>query len=392
MSYTDKYANFDLNTGSNNGTSEADAWQTLDDCINGLTAGIRVNIKKQSAPYGITTDIVYDLSTVTGVFGTSPATATSPILFLGYESVTGDGGMWSAELDGVTVGLKLDYAEFISFENISIRATPTTNSSKIIFNNAAGSYRNCNFVGSHLQFPGSLDRCYIGLSSAGSIYWATLGSQTFENYLFRGSFSATNCVFEHIQGSSLFTTLFYLRTTLAGPAYLSNCIFLSRNTTTDPGLYLLAPSAGEGVVIDKCRFYGFGDAIVVAGDPDNAAEIVSIQNCVFEDCNRAVYRNDAIEDGYVKLINNYYRNLTTGFTNYSDEAQINNTPLTADAFTDPANGNLLVNSVAGGGQVIRDAGGSYDNGGTFETPSEFFGTMFEEGGGSVTPVTYTYFG
>ena len=390
MSYTDYYANFDLVTGANDGTSEADAWQTWDDVIAGLTGGIRVNIKKQSSPYDISpASIDYDLGGIT-----NPPSPTTPIMFRGYESVTGDDGMWEATCDQGA----LRYFRFrnilpgaFHFENLKVHAAPTNNGLVISLSASTDQtmhIRNCSLIGSAIDYTGSALNCYFGLASTLTVGRVVIGSVSN-----RASHNL-DCVYELIgSGNNNFShDHMFSCDNFNTPSSFTNCIFISRNITTQDGMNYYRPETGESITFDQCRFYGFDNALVLAAEPATDDRAVTITNCVFEDCARGVYRGGATDLGMVKIRDCYYRNMTTEFTNYTYLSEYNNTPLTADAFTDPANGNLLVNSVAGGGQVIRDAGGSYDNGGTFETTSEFFGTMFEEGGGSVTPSTHTYFG
>lgn len=380
MAIVDRYANFDLTTGANDGTSEADAWQSWDDVYAGLTAGIRVNIKKQSSPQQITSSILFNnIDSIT-----SPPTSTLPIIFNGYGSTTGDNVMWEAEIDtGGVAQFNFSCTE-CSFENLKVHSKPTSNLGAVYLTPLNGYIRNCSLIGSSVLVSGAITKCYFGVRTTGSE----------GNVNIRGGNQAavhiTDCAFESMNPSSSNATL--VTVDMYGRRVtFTNCVFLSRHTDTLSGIFLDRLADGESVQIQQCRFYGLGKAIEVDEEPDAGSETVIVRNCVFEDCTYGVYRNNA-ELGFVLINNNYYRNMTSGFTNYSEIAAWNNTALTADAFVDGPNGNLLLNSTSGGGQVVRDAGGSYDNGGTFETASEFFGTMFEEGGGAAGPVTYSYFG
>lgn len=379
MAIVDRYANFDLATGANDGTSEADAWQSWDDVYAGLTAGIRVNIKKQSSPQQLTSSVVFNINGIT-----SPPTATAPIIFNGYESTTGDNVMWEAEIDtGGVVGFNFSCTE-CSFENMKVHSKPTSNLGFVYAISSNGYIRNCSFIGSSVLVSGALTKCYFGIRTTGSEGRIEIrGANDSAAHI-------TDCAFESMNPSSSNTDLVVVDM-FARRVTFTNCVFLSRHTDTLSGIFIDRSADGESIQIQQCRFYGLGKAIVVDEEPNAGSETVIVRNCVFEDCTYGVYRNNA-ELGFVLVNNNYYRNMTSGFTNYSEISAWNNTALTADAFVNGPNGNLLLNSTAGGGQVVRDAGGSYDNGGTFETASEFFGTMFEEGGGAAGSVTYSYFG
>lgn len=388
MTYVDRYANFDLATGANDGTSEADAWQSWADIYAGLTAGVRVNIKKQSAPLDFSTfDIDYQISGIT-----SPPTASHPIMFSGYESVTGDGGMWEAECDqGGLRNFRIRDCEFCHFENLKVHAGPTNNNLVLWLGTHSNGFitvRNCSTISTSFITYGHVANSYIGLRGTLTVGRAVFGST---------SNRTTHVIDSVVDFISSGTNTFSHDHLISVDDFLkscsfTNCIFLSRTSTTQDGINHNRPQDSESITYDQCRFYGFDNAIVFAVEPAFDDRKITITNCVFEDCGRAIYRGGASELGFVKIRDCYYRNMTTEFTNYTEISETHNTPLTADAFVDGVNGNFLLNSTAGGGQVIRDAGGSYDNGGTFETPSEFFGTMFEEGGGSVTPSTHTYFG
>ena len=383
MALVDRYANFDLATGANDGTTEANAWQSWSDVYSGLTAGIRVNIKKQSTPYQINSaanEVIFDMDGIT-----SPPTAINPIVFSGYESVTGDGGMWKAEIDtGGILNFRFNDASHCSFENLHVKSLPSTNLATISFLNPNGQLHNCSLIGSSINVSGSSIRCYFGISSIGTASRVAVGGVSVRS-------DNVDCVYEFIKGNLGSNELVFTDNFSSGRSF-TNCIFIARDIKAIIGLNFTRMNAGEGGEVNQCRFYGFDEAINVLEEPDAATEIINIKNSVFENCLVGVNRTNT-ELGFVKIQNCYYYNITSGFTNYSAFAQINNTPLTASSFTDPSNGNLLLNTTAGGGQVIRDAGGSIDPFGTFETASEFFGTMFaESSGSSQLPVTKTFFG
>ena len=83
MAFTETYLNYDLGSGSNNGTSEADAWRTWGDAISGAAAGDRINVKRTSSRIA-TGDVQWNVS----------GTIAAPIHIRAYTSTIGDGGMF----------------------------------------------------------------------------------------------------------------------------------------------------------------------------------------------------------------------------------------------------------------------------------------------------------
>lgn len=78
---TERYADFDLATGLNDGTSEANAWQSWGDIV--FAAGERVNIQAGASAHSIGS-----------VTQTTNGTAGSPVYLRGYTTTIGDGGLW----------------------------------------------------------------------------------------------------------------------------------------------------------------------------------------------------------------------------------------------------------------------------------------------------------
>ena len=81
MAITEKYLDFELATGANDGTSPADAWRTLAAVV--WTAGTRINAKNPSSRFDIT---------ATSLTVTDDGSDTAgPIEFRGYGTTIGDG-------------------------------------------------------------------------------------------------------------------------------------------------------------------------------------------------------------------------------------------------------------------------------------------------------------
>jgi len=78
--WTDVYFDDDLSSGNNDGTTEGNAWQTVDVMIANARNGHRVNIKKTSSSITISGTKVFPAGTNGG-----------PIWYRGYEATIGDG-------------------------------------------------------------------------------------------------------------------------------------------------------------------------------------------------------------------------------------------------------------------------------------------------------------
>lgn len=82
MSLIHKYANFDLTTGANDGSSEASAWQDYASMKAGVTPGQHVHIKRTAVPTSLPAADIWTLD----------AEETDPIIIQGYADTPEDGG------------------------------------------------------------------------------------------------------------------------------------------------------------------------------------------------------------------------------------------------------------------------------------------------------------
>lgn len=85
-----RYANFDLTTGANDGTSEADAWQSWSDASSGWTAGDYLYVKKTASRH---TEGAANSQISLAAFG---STGSAIGIIEGYDTTPGDGGLFES--------------------------------------------------------------------------------------------------------------------------------------------------------------------------------------------------------------------------------------------------------------------------------------------------------
>lgn len=377
MTFVEKYANFDLTTGNNDGTSEANAWQTWAAVSAGISAGDRVNIKQQSSPFVATNTI-----TITDV-----SLNNIPVAYRGYQSTIGDGGMWKATISTGGIG-GFTFAQNTEsnyvFENMEIIAAPTSNLTAI--NLGYGYIRNCVFKATTVRLNGasSFNSCFgcAGTYSSKNISTsASFRSSTHTNSVFHLDVSTTS---EHFIGGDEY----------AAATVYKNCIFHNDGpTTTVSCLQINRAADAYGARFIGCRFNGWNKAIDIPNnEPAVNRERITIKDCIFTDCEYAVF-GAGITTRHVVMLDNYYYQLTSGFTNYPAIQEVNNTALGANPYVDVANKNFGLNQVSNGGQLIRNRLDTYGPLNEFLTDSRTFAFMHEDsGGGGGSPVTRSWWG
>ena len=86
--WNDVYYDDDLTTGANDGSSEADAWQSWAAMDAAVKPGDRVNMKRTASPV-----------VLSGYHYFRPGTISLPIWYRGYETIIGDQGRWQASIN-----------------------------------------------------------------------------------------------------------------------------------------------------------------------------------------------------------------------------------------------------------------------------------------------------
>lgn len=340
MAFTERYANFDLATGNNDGTSEANAWQTPAAVEAGVAAGDSVNIKKQASPWDLGTDGSIQWDTVHG-------TTTNRIRYRGYGSTIGDGVKWEVVNTG---GSAYDFdikTNFTDIEDISIDCSPG------------------NFVSMEVgNGPGSVTRrCYIYTKNSG----LSIGS--FECCLIRAEvaqivIAGGNSYNVFVRNNTLILEGENVSDYLAIIDCYSRAVFIEGNTFIDKTgsadhhlLSIYRPDFGEGGIIFNNRFYGAYSGVYFTATPGNQQRHFFIRGNVFEGNDIGVRENGS-SDGRILIEQNYYYNMGTGFATNSGEWVRDNVSLSASPFVSASGNNFDINRIADAGLAVR-AGGFY---------------------------------
>jgi len=337
MPWAERYANFDLTTGANDGTSEVNAWQSISSMLAGCASGQRVNIKKQSVPNATITS--------TTTFGPSvAATALSPICFRGYSSTPGDGGIAKIILTtpsaftctfGVWViceGLEFSLEDNGPFLN-------ATNST--IFNR-------CRFIKlgyGDVNFSViKATNCYFEFSNGnGSVHLG--GTNSDNSWLINSKIVRTNTSVKEMLYSD----------SINKHTIISNCVFVQKANFRH--IFLDRATGNGGHIIDRCKFYGGTDCIEIDEQPSAVRAWIHVFHNVFSTMSGYGVKTNTSRAGFVKLQDNFYYDVDAGLTNYDELDVVNsNFQLTQDPFVDANTYDLRLNNLPDGGSVCRNSG------------------------------------
>ena len=331
MAFTEKYLNYDLSSGDNDGSSEANAWQTWGDAISGASAGDRINVKRTSSRIA-TGEITWSVS----------GTATAPIHIRAYTSTIGDGGMFEQNNRFKCTG------ENVLIEGLDINSTTTL--LLWVSGDMSCSYR-CKVVstsntGSIAQAEdGSMINCYVAapINTAG-VVWLKRGS-------------AIDCYFE-VTGSTaasgarvLIVECDYKRNDVV------NCIIKGNGDSDLIGIQYRNDHRRRGGVCINNTVEGCGIGVQMQeGSATDRLDVIVFQNNIIYNCAKAF---ENLQGTNTTSIGHFLNNNATGaitgttFTNMGD-MNINQITLTASPFVDTTNYEL--NNAAGGGALLKERG------------------------------------
>jgi len=350
MAWIERYANFDLTTGLDDGTSEADAWQTFTSCAAGFALGNglgwRLNVKRTAVPYYTASGGVSSDS-----FGNN-GTQEKPSMVEGYAVTPQDGGYFEMESDWNIHTLYCGGNYSIS-KNIKYTAVGTGLGAIRCGSNISDNAMAINIIAKvrgGLYFQNTVN-CYIEQGHASSyIYIGGVNG---------ASSSCHNTIFRRV-GSSTANTLVDSDSYAKSQNY-NNCVFIGSGAGTgnESLLKIRRSENARFTNVNNCIFHngyngiGFSDF-----SASNNNYLHFFANNLFS--NMANYGAEFPEiGGLMKCVNftrNAYLNCTAGLTNLTELFNHgDNIALTADPFEDIANLDYRINNVAGGGAILRAA-------------------------------------
>jgi len=339
MAYVEKYANFDLGTGANDGSTEADAWRTPTAVNSGVAAGNRVNIKRQAAAYNLTATFTFNVN----------GTLTSPIYYRAYTTTIGDNGIWECAYNSGSTANLIFSGNYSKVEGIWFKPGAAQNSNTCNVNGVSSWAIRCKIEANGTVTIANAYRCWVSIAAAGGggAHVVVAGANVTNN-IWRDCFikrtGATTSV--RLLFNDLFDRHFCM----------DNCVLWGNNNASENLLELNRLSSSRGVYISGNRFYNGNHAIWF--DTSIAAakkESFIVRNLFDTMAGRGIFLSAGSDGGYMYIQDNLYRSLTSGLTNLAvDENQLGNVALTASPFVNTT-GDFAMNSTAGGGQVARDA-------------------------------------
>jgi hypothetical protein len=178
------------------------------------------------------------------------------------------------------------------------------------------------------------------------------------------------------------------------PLTIIDNIFHGNGIAGQNGIEVGRHNNSDGLVIANNIIYNCDQGISFSDvENDSAGRLSHIYGNLFDTMAGYAIEAPLTVVGQNRLMNNYYRNCTSGFTNYPDESTDGPAiALTANPFVDAANNDLTINDTVGGGRVLRDAGFSANLAGGAMLIRPFGPFLSQLGGGGGTPPQRSYWG
>lgn len=325
MAFNLKYANFDLTTGDNDGTSEANAWQAHTDVS--LSAGDWLYVKKTASRYS-----------AGGIWSISGSPTTdAPIMVEGYGTTPGDGVRF--EMD---TGVNM--ATSIPLLNFDVAVTSAQN----CFDTASnGNFINCKFESNTSRISSSLEsrtrflNCeFVFSAGVGTAITVSVQCQ------FHG------CTF--VAGS--FVSQAFVRS--AGATTFTDCTFLCEATTGNR-IALTCTSPNADLLVFNCSFKNWSRIVNTdgsgGGGPGTAGGLylgnIAVEDCVniyvadFAGNNTNFQIHNLLHDGNLSAVG-------ADASTSRDFMATNVIDAGADVFVDAANGDFTLADPATYGDVL----------------------------------------
>jgi len=332
MAITERYCDCDLATGLNDGTSEANAWQTLAAASNtttGIQPGERCNIKRTSSPHDPGAHVTFSKA----------ATVTAPVHLRGYTSTIGDGGLFQCHFSSATYKFAISGHQIIA-EGLDIKGSRAAVLLDITGKNATV-YRS--IITTDSSTGQAVNMLYANILNSHIVGEGSSSTHTVR--------SAGGCVSNCLIESNGADKAIEMKSAYA-------CI-ISNNVIIGAGTDIGIEMNGTTTLINAAtgnRIYNFNDGIKIVQMPGVSGYPYIIQANSIYDVATGINNADT-EQTTMRLIGNGIGGATTArYSGFGDAPILQDIVLTADPYVDAANDDLTLNNTAGGGALLRAAG------------------------------------
>lgn len=344
MAYTERYANFDLTTGLNDGTSEANAWQSDSDMLSGMALGDRVNIKKTSSRYST--------STVWSIGSSFNASATQRLWLRGYGSTIGDGVMF--EMDFGSSGRLANAADKFRLDSLDIEGSRTDYVVDSSDSADGAAVANCKIVNTNTgandaralrMFDGVVMNCYLEARATNSTTAAVVLDRSSLKY----SFVKSTRIGVYIADAGFWCT------------NVQGCVIVGNGASATRGIDIVnySTSYPDGTYSDN-TIYNFDTGIYFDSMPaPNVAAVAYVVNNIFYDIGTGINNAGSATSVWGAIFaNNGFGSITTAnYSGFTDNESQDDYTISTDPFTDKDNDDF---SLKAGSDPIAagiDAGG-----------------------------------
>jgi hypothetical protein len=348
MAITERYLDVDLTTGLNDGTSEANAWQSWAAADTGLAAGQRLNVKNPSArsDEGSTT---ISISLVTA--------ADTPLHIRGYGSTIGDGT--AAQFENLTLSFNGTSHSNILVQDIDILNAGAAGASCFTSGNAYGTtFYNCKAVNNgggasevircfQCTGGGNVVNCYAEANGTSYSVGGSAGLIDIHN----GVAYANVCVF----GTSYENPAGDLAAIRCNAAVEGNAQAVRNVCINKSGHMVQYGIRSNGISTSNC------DGISVVNNTVYGpfAQGINVEDGGTGTDGSSCYANNLVIGAPVSFSTNGSNHVFPIFNNAYDGhlggliIDIGGRRITADPFTNSASYDLTLNAAVGGGEVCR---------------------------------------
>lgn len=338
MAITEVYANFDLGTGSDDGTTEANAYQTWTSMSAGVVVGERLNCKKTASRYAPGADVTWALS----------ATDLLVSAFRGYDATITDGVKF--QIDTSTFSFIVS-GEGCQIENLDATGTDISN---IIRMSGDGSFIN-NFIA--VNTDTSTNQCQaIDLSDC-SAYNGYAESNSTNSSISSGQ-GAVRLARGTIKNLEIVATRVGVYNSVGSRACsIVDCLIYEKGTGGIAGVFMAGALTIAGGVCCGMTIDGYTTGFHIDDMETVVGGVATIQifDTIISNATTGIDNTDsATKNMTANLATVAFYNCTTD-TDMGDNEVMNKISLSADPYTDASTDDYTLNNTAGGGADCRAA-------------------------------------